>query len=142
MCFSCCFLNGRACKFAAECTRGDSCDRSEWVNLGVIVFRLIGTFHSPVDGSLVPDSATSSLHMMRHSSMSKVILHPASQNLRVDTNDEYDSPGTMWASVILWGSHGMSRLHVLVDRIRDPSGSLILSGLVDGCCFLLRNLEL
>ena len=68
--------------------------------------------------------------------MSKVILHPASQNFLVETNDECESPGTTCASVILLGSHGMSRLHVCVDWIIDPFGSLILSGLVAGILFV------
>ena len=67
--------------------------------------------------------------------MSNVILQPASQNFRVATNDECDRPGTMCASVIESGSHGMSRLHVWVDFIMDPLGSLIDNGEHVRCSF-------
>ena len=65
--------------------------------------------------------------------MSKTTLHPASQNLRVDIREECDNPGTMWASVTVSGSHGMSRLHVCVDFIVLPFGSVMVIGLVAFC---------
>ena len=73
---------------------------------------------------------------MLHPFLSNMILQPASQNFLVATNDECVSPGTMCALVTLLESHGMSRLHVCVDLITDPSGSLILSGLEVGSLFL------
>ena len=42
----------------------------------------------------------------------------------------------MWASVISFGSHGISRLHVCVDCMNDPLGSFIFSGLLVGRSFL------
>ena len=60
--------------------------------------------------------------------MSKTTLHPASQNLRVEISDACASPGTMCASVICAGSHGMSRLHVWVDWITLPFGNVIVIG--------------
>ena len=62
--------------------------------------------------------------------MSNTTLHPASQNLRVDINDKCASPGTMWASVISCGSHGMSRLHVWVDLMCLPFGNVMVIGLL------------
>eukprot|EP00956_Cyclotella_meneghiniana_P036079 scaffold121150_cov36-Cyclotella_meneghiniana.AAC.1 len=56
-------------------------------------------------------------------------------HIEVATKDECDRPGTMWASVIFCGSHGISRLHVWVDLMNDPSGSLILSGSLVGRLF-------
>ena len=68
--------------------------------------------------------------------MSKVILQLASQIFLVATNDECERPGTMWASVMAAGSHGISRLHVWVDFIIEPSGKLIQSGEFVGRLFL------
>ena len=60
--------------------------------------------------------------------MSNTTLHPASQNLRVDINDECASPGTMWVSVISCGSHVMSKLHVWVDLMVLPFGNVMVIG--------------
>ena len=60
--------------------------------------------------------------------MSNITLHPASQNFLVEMSDACASPGTMWASVILSGNHGMSRLHVWVDLIVLPLGSVMVIG--------------
>ena len=50
--------------------------------------------------------------------------------------DECTSPGTMWASVMMPDSHGMSRLHVCIDMIIFPFGStMILIGCVAGRMF-------
>lgn len=68
--------------------------------------------------------------------MSNVILQPASQNFLVATRDECANPGTMCASVMASGSHGISRLHVCVDLIMDPSGNLMESGEFVGLSFL------
>lgn len=62
-------------------------------------------------------------------------LHPASQNFLVAINDECANPGTMCASVITCGSHGMSRLHVWVDLIVFPFGSVIEMGFAATCLF-------
>ena len=62
--------------------------------------------------------------------MSNTTLHPASQNFRVEMSDECASCGTICASVILSGSHGISRWHVCDDCMILPSGSLMLRGLV------------
>ena len=67
---------------------------------------------------------------MRHSSSSKLTLQPASQNFLVKISDACDNPGTMCASVILFGNHGMSRLHVCVERIFSLLGSRIWMGFV------------
>ena len=60
--------------------------------------------------------------------MSNSTLHPASTNFLVDISDECESPGTMYASVNASGSHGISRLHVCVDWMLLPLGSVIFSG--------------
>lgn len=112
-------------KLAAKCCFEAFRDRSRWGNDVVAVGGLIGTFQSPEDGSLVPARTSFPLYTIRHSSMSNVILHPASQNFLVETNNECESQGTTYASVILLGSHG----------IIDPFGSFILSGLVAGSLF-------
>ena len=62
--------------------------------------------------------------------MSNTTLHPASQNFLVEISDECERPGTMWASVIWSGSHGMFKLHVCVDMIFLPFGNRIWIGLV------------
>ena len=69
--------------------------------------------------------------------MSNSTLNPASANFLVDIIDKCESPGTMCASVNASGSHGISRLHVCVDWILLPLGSLILSG--DSVGLLLTN---
>ena len=43
-------------------------------------------------------------------------------------SDECVNPGTMCASVISDGTHGISRLHVCVELIIFPFGSVICSG--------------
>ena len=45
-------------------------------------------------------------------------------------SDECVNPGTMCASVISCGSHGISRLHVWVERIVVPSGNVMVMGLI------------
>ena len=67
---------------------------------------------------------------MRHSSSSKPTLQPASQNFLVEMSDACDNPGTMCASVISFGNHGMSRLPVCVERIFSLLGSRIWMGFV------------
>ena len=64
--------------------------------------------------------------------MSKTTRHPASQNLRVEISEEWARPGTICASVIWCGSHGMSRLHVCVDWMVRPFGIVIVIGEVVG----------
>ena len=60
--------------------------------------------------------------------MSNVTLHPKSQNFLVDMREECAKPGTMCASVISSGSHGISRLPVCVDWMCFPFGSVIVIG--------------
>ena len=60
--------------------------------------------------------------------MSNSTLHPASAKCLVDISDDCESPGTMCASVNASGNHGISRLHVCVDWMLLPLGSVILSG--------------
>ena len=55
-------------------------------------------------------------------------LHPASQNFFVNMRDECANPGTMCALVISCGNNGMSRLHMCVDNMILPYGSLIAIG--------------
>ena len=42
-------------------------------------------------------------------------LQPASQNFFVEIKDDWDMHGTIWASVINDGSHGIFKLHMCVD---------------------------
>ena len=60
--------------------------------------------------------------------MSNSTLHPTSANFLVDISDKCESPDKMCASVNASGSHGISRLHVCVDWMPLPLGSVILSG--------------
>ena len=60
--------------------------------------------------------------------MSNNTLHPASANFLVEISDKCESPGTMCASVNASGSHGISKLHVCVDWMILPLGSVIFSG--------------
>ena len=62
-------------------------------------------------------------------------LHPASQNFLVEMRDACARPGTICASVICSGSHGISRLHVWVDLMILPLGSVMAIGLVAGLMF-------
>ena len=69
--------------------------------------------------------------------MSNVTLHPKFVNFLVDMRDEWEIPGTICASVNVFGSHGMSKLHVCVDFIIFPLGSVIFNG--DTVNFLLTT---
>ena len=69
--------------------------------------------------------------------MSNITLHPESVNFLVDMRDEWERPGTICASVTVLGSHGMSKLHVCVDCIIFPLGSVIFNG--DDVNFLLTT---
>ena len=60
--------------------------------------------------------------------MSNATLHPESVNFLVDMRDEWESPGTICASVTVFGSHGMSKIHMYVDCIIFPLGSVIFNG--------------
>lgn len=62
--------------------------------------------------------------------MSNTTLQPASQNFLVEIKDACANPGTMCPSVISAGSHGISKLHVWVDWITLPFGSVIVIGFV------------
>ena len=66
-------------------------------------------------------------------------LHPASQNFFVEIREECCSPGTMWASVISSGSHGIPKLHVCVEYMMLPSGSFIAIG--NSAAFMLTTAE-
>ena len=55
-------------------------------------------------------------------------LHPASHNTFVEINEECDSPGTIYASVILFGIQGISKSPTWVKHTRDPAGNLIATG--------------
>ena len=57
--------------------------------------------------------------------MSNVTLHPESVNFLVDMRDEWERPGTICDSVTVFGSHRISKLHVCVDCIIFPLGSVI-----------------
>ena len=96
---------------------------------------LMGNCHKPVAASLPPTNTSSLLKQTPHSSSSNVTLQPASQNFPVEISDACASPGTMCASVIWSGSHGMSRLHVCVDLMIFPFGSAMAIGLVAGLTF-------
>ena len=60
--------------------------------------------------------------------MSNITLHPESVNFLVDMRDEWERPGTICDSVTVFCSHGMSKLHVCVDCIIFPLGSVIFNG--------------
>ena len=62
-------------------------------------------------------------------------LHPALQNFRVDIREAFAIPGTMCASVMAEGNHGMSRLHVWVDFNFIPFGMAIVMGRLAICLF-------
>ena len=57
--------------------------------------------------------------------MSNITLHPESVNFLVDMRDEWERPGTICTSVTVFGIHIMSKLHVCVDCIIFPLGSVI-----------------
>ena len=60
--------------------------------------------------------------------MSNVTLHPESVSFLVDMRDARERPGTVCASVTVFGSHRMSKLHVCVDCIIFPLRSVIFNG--------------
>ena len=70
------------------------------------------SFHNAVFVSLPPDNTKFTLLYTLHSSASNITLHPASQKFLVDINDACANSGTICASVMWFGSHGMSKLHV------------------------------
>ena len=51
----------------------------------------------------------------------------------IDISDECERSGTMCTSFYFSGMPSMSKLHMCVDLILDPSGILILIGLSAGC---------
>ena len=69
--------------------------------------------------------------------MPNFTLHPESVIFLVDMRDEWDRPGTICASVTVFGIHGMSKLHVCVDCIIFPLGSVIFNG--DDVIFLFTT---
>ena len=69
--------------------------------------------------------------------MSNVTLYPESVNFLVDMRDEWGRPGTICDSDTVFGIHGMSKLHVCVDCIIFPLGSVIFNG--DDVIFLLTT---
>ena len=95
--------------------------------------RLIGRFHSPIVLSFLPVNTRTTFSCIPHSSMSNVTLHPESVNFLVDMRDEWEIPGTICASITVFGSHRMSKLHVCVDCIIFPLRSVIFNG--DGVNF-------
>ena len=66
--------------------------------------------------------------------MSNITFHPESINFLVGMRDELERPGTICASVTVFGSHGMSKLHVCVDCIIFPLGVLFSMGVVSIFC--------
>ena len=60
--------------------------------------------------------------------MSNITLHPESVHFLVDMRDEWEIPGTICASVTVFGSHGMSKLHVCVYCIIFSLGCVIFNG--------------
>lgn len=64
------------------------------------------------------------------------MAYPASQNFLVESNENRLRPGTMYACVTSVGSHGMFRLHVCVDMIVVPSGSVIVIGHGSQCLLM------
>ena len=60
--------------------------------------------------------------------MSNITLHPESVNFLLGMRDEWERPGTICASVNIFGSHGMSKLHVCVYCIIFSLGSVIFNG--------------
>ena len=60
--------------------------------------------------------------------MSNFTLHPEYVIFLVDMRDEWERPGTICASVPVFGSHRMSKLHLCVDYIIFPLGSVIFNG--------------
>ena len=60
--------------------------------------------------------------------MSNVTLHHESVNFLVDMRDEWESPDTICDSVTVFIIHRMSKLHVCVDCIIFPLGSVIFNG--------------
>ena len=73
------------------------------------------------------------LCITRHSLLSKLTLHPALQNFLMEINDVWDRPGTICASVILSGNHGIFRLQACIDLICLPLGSRMQIGVVASC---------
>ena len=87
-----------------------------------------GRRHSFVVGSRPPLRTISGPSNTQHCNASNVTVYPASQNFAVETSEAWVRPGTMWACVAAPRSHGMSRLHVCVDRIVLPSGRWTVMG--------------
>ena len=68
-----------------------------------------------------------------HQRLLCILLHKT--NLVV-MNDACTIPGTICASVMWFGSHGMSKLHVCVDVMLLPFGIVMLIGLSATCKFV------
>ena len=95
-----------------------------------LVCAVMGSVHNPIVGSLLPTNISFISWYTLHSFtfMSKITRHPPSHNFLRDIKDVWARPGTMCASTTDFGSHGMSSLHVCVEYIFWPSGSIIAIG--------------
>ena len=87
-----------------------------------------GKCHNPFLLLLLPFITNFPWKYTLHSCLLNFTLQPASQHFLVDINDECDNPGTMCASVLLCGNHGICRLHVCADVIVCPSRSVMVIG--------------
>ena len=68
-------------------------------------------------------------------------MHPASKYFLVEINDACANPGTVFASIMWFGSHGMSKLHVCVDVMILPFVIVMLIGLYATCKFVTGALS-
>ena len=96
---------------------------------------LIGSCHSPVAIFRPPTKTSLSLKYTLYSSLSNITLYPALQNFLVEMRDACARPGTICASVMWLGSHGILSLQVWVNLMDFPFGSVMVIGLAAGRIF-------
>ena len=87
-----------------------------------------GSSYNLVEGSLFLLHTTLFSKYTLYSFLSYVTLHCASHNTAIVMRDGCANPGTVFALVSLYVSHGMFVLHVCVDLITLPSGRFIEIG--------------
>ena len=107
-----------------------------------VVFWLKGTIHKPVLLHFSPSRTILPRYITMQFIFVKITMHPALHNFTTDTKACEFNPGTMWASLALVGSVGMSNSHISLVLICSPFGSVTLIGFVAGLRLLVGEFNI
>ena len=97
-----------------------------------VIFWLKGIIHKPVLLHFSPSRTILPLYVTMQFIFVKITVHPALHNFTTDIKACEFNPGTIWASLALSGSVGMSNSHISLVCICSPFGSVTLIGFVVG----------